>query len=218
MVQVLEIPLQGRQGLVCHIPADPLRNNDIVITSKRRHFGVITPKWRCKHVTTTLLLCHVFDGTWPIPWLLMHWRLASPGQQQWQNSPVRPAATDGDARSRASVTTVWNTMISPQSTGTERSSGWQPWYSLETLKLVFNVSSEYQGCHADYLSVSELFQSHRFFFFKIMPFNAIWCTDAPFANTNQAWTSNNVCPIKNVTKLFIHCQTSVSPSLKFGNG
>ena len=25
----------------------------------------------------------------------------------------------------------------------KRSSGWQPWYSLETLKLVFNVSSEY---------------------------------------------------------------------------
>ena len=39
-------------------------------------------------------------------------------------------------------------------TETERSSGWQPWYSLETLKLVFNVSSEYQGCHPDYLFVS----------------------------------------------------------------
>ena len=36
----------------------------------------------------------------------------------------------------------------------EWSSGWQPWYSPETLKLVFNVSSEYQGCHHD-----ELFHS-----------------------------------------------------------
>ena len=34
------------------------------------------------------------------------------------------------------------------------SSGWQPWYWLETLKLVFNVSSGYQGCHPDDLSVS----------------------------------------------------------------
>ena len=39
-------------------------------------------------------------------------------------------------------------------TETEKWSGWQPWYSLETLKLVFNVSSEYQGCHPDDLSVS----------------------------------------------------------------
>ena len=37
---------------------------------------------------------------------------------------------------------------------TERSSGWQLWYSLETLKLVFNVSSEYPGFHPDDLSVS----------------------------------------------------------------
>ena len=39
-------------------------------------------------------------------------------------------------------------------TETERSSGWQPWYSLETLKTSFNVSSEYQDCHPDDLSVS----------------------------------------------------------------
>ena len=31
---------------------------------------------------------------------------------------------------------------------------WQPWYSLETLKFVFSVFSEYQGCHTDGLSVS----------------------------------------------------------------
>ena len=36
----------------------------------------------------------------------------------------------------------------------KRSSGWQRCYSLETLKLVFNVSSEYQGCHPDDISAS----------------------------------------------------------------
>ena len=40
-----------------------------------------------------------------------------------------------------------------KSTETERSSGWQPWYTLETLKHVFNVSSEYQGCFLDDFSV-----------------------------------------------------------------
>ena len=34
-------------------PADTLRNNDVVITSKRRHFDVITPKWLCFDVITT---------------------------------------------------------------------------------------------------------------------------------------------------------------------
>ena len=43
-----------------------------------------------------------------------------------------------------------------QFTEKERSSGWQPWYLLEALKLAFNVSREYQGCHAHYLSVSVL--------------------------------------------------------------
>ena len=36
----------------------------------------------------------------------------------------------------------------------EKSSRLQPWYSLETLKTSFNVSSEYQGCDADDISVS----------------------------------------------------------------
>ena len=31
---------------------------------------------------------------------------------------------------------------------------WQPWYSLETLKFVFSVFSEYQVCHPDGLSIS----------------------------------------------------------------
>ena len=44
------------------IPANTLRNNDVVITSKRRHFDVITSKWRRFDVITTLLLRHVFSG------------------------------------------------------------------------------------------------------------------------------------------------------------
>ena len=36
----------------------------------------------------------------------------------------------------------------------ERSSWWQPWYSLETLKTSFNVSSEYQSYQPDDVSVS----------------------------------------------------------------
>ena len=48
----------------------------------------------------------------------------------------------------------WIDAVLSTYTETERSSEWQPWYSLETLKLVFNVSSEYQSCHPDDLSVS----------------------------------------------------------------
>ena len=39
-------------------------------------------------------------------------------------------------------------------TETERSSGWQPWYPLETLKTSFKVSSQYQGCQPDDIPVS----------------------------------------------------------------
>ena len=45
-------------------------------------------------------------------------------------------------------------IIDSHITETERPLGWQPCYSLETLKLVDNVSIEYQGCHPDDLSVS----------------------------------------------------------------
>ena len=45
----------------------------------------------------------------------------------------------------------WCTKFRP--TQTEMSSGWQPWYSLETLKTSFSVCSECQGCHPDDLSV-----------------------------------------------------------------
>ena len=39
-------------------------------------------------------------------------------------------------------------------TDTERSSWWRPWYSLETLKIIFNVFIEYRGSHPDDLFVS----------------------------------------------------------------
>ena len=48
--------------VVVIFPADTSRNNDFAITSKRRHFGVFTSKWRCFDVITTLLLRHVFSG------------------------------------------------------------------------------------------------------------------------------------------------------------
>ena len=47
---------------------------------------------------------------------------------------------------------------------TDRSSGWQPWYSLEMLKLVFNVPSEYQGCHPDDPLVSVVRDSTQRYF------------------------------------------------------
>ena len=50
-------------SLSLSLPGDPLRNNDVVITSKRCHFDVITCKWHRFHVITTFLLRHVFGGT-----------------------------------------------------------------------------------------------------------------------------------------------------------
>ena len=41
-------------------PADTLRNDDVGITSKRRHFDVIASKWRRFDVITTLFLRHAF--------------------------------------------------------------------------------------------------------------------------------------------------------------
>ena len=46
-------------------PADTLRNNDVVITSKRTHFDVFTTKWRLFDVITTLLLRHVYMKKYP---------------------------------------------------------------------------------------------------------------------------------------------------------
>ena len=42
--------------------ADTLRNNDVVITPKPRHFDVFTSKWPCFDAITTLLLRRVFRG------------------------------------------------------------------------------------------------------------------------------------------------------------
>ena len=48
---------------------------------------------------------------------------------------------------------AWS-IVDPNTLKRKCSSGWQPWYSLETLKTSFNISSEYQGCQPDDLSVS----------------------------------------------------------------
>ena len=43
-------------------PADTLRNNNVITTSKRSHFDVITSKWRRFDAMTTLLPRYVFGG------------------------------------------------------------------------------------------------------------------------------------------------------------
>ena len=45
-----------------NIPLNTWRNDNVVITSKRRYFDVITSKWRRFDVITTLLLRNVFAG------------------------------------------------------------------------------------------------------------------------------------------------------------
>ena len=45
-----------------NFPADTLSNNDVFISSKRRHFDVTASKWRRFDVITTLLLRQVFSG------------------------------------------------------------------------------------------------------------------------------------------------------------
>ena len=48
--------------LSCSKPVDTLHNDDVVIASKRCHFGLITSKWRRFDVIATLLLRRVFRG------------------------------------------------------------------------------------------------------------------------------------------------------------
>ena len=63
MMQTL-LPLVAPPGWH-NIPADTLRNNDIVISSNRRHFDLLTSKWRRFDVLTTLWLHHVFGEGFP---------------------------------------------------------------------------------------------------------------------------------------------------------
>ena len=49
---------------------------------------------------------------------------------------------------------IWSAYWNLSATETERSSGWQPWYSLQTLKASFKVSNAYQDSHPDDLPVS----------------------------------------------------------------
>ena len=66
------------------LPADTLRNNDVVITSKRRYyFDVITSQWRRSDVITTLLLRHVFrDPFSSNAYLVRFWHIVT----YWMNS------------------------------------------------------------------------------------------------------------------------------------
>ena len=58
------------------LPLNTWRNNNVVLTSKRRYFDVITSKWRHFDVITTSLLRNVSAGlepgqheAWPWPYL-----------------------------------------------------------------------------------------------------------------------------------------------------
>ena len=59
----------------------------------------------------------------------------------------------------------------------KRSSGWLPWYSQETLKTIFNVSSEYQGCHPDGLPVCVIYIVNTTQIAKVM--GHTWVLSAP---------------------------------------
>ena len=77
-----------------------------------------------------------------------------------------------------------------RNTETERSSGWQPKYSLEMLKLVFNVSCEYQGSHLDSLSISvrdavyPIKYAHNF---VVLCFAVVIITMSPLLLTHWGW-------------------------------
>ena len=64
-----EVELDGKEkenvltDTLRYTPADTLRNNDVVITSKRRHFDVIMSKSRRFDVITTSLLRNMFSRT-----------------------------------------------------------------------------------------------------------------------------------------------------------
>ena len=51
-----------------YFPLNTWRNNNVVITSKRRHFDAITSKWRRFDVITTWLLCNVSAGLAIMGW------------------------------------------------------------------------------------------------------------------------------------------------------
>ena len=65
---LIEVRRSMRLSLLTSIPADTLRNNDVVIKSKRRHFDVITSKWpRLTDVVSLLTAVILYDLKHP------HW-------------------------------------------------------------------------------------------------------------------------------------------------
>ena len=60
----------------CTSPLNTWRNNDVVITSKRRHCDVITSQWRRFDVITTSFLRNVSAGSVHVGSSVPHWRSA----------------------------------------------------------------------------------------------------------------------------------------------
>ena len=98
-------------GYTQYILLNTYRNDNVVITSKRCHFGVITLKWRRFDVITTSLLCHVsagiivdgsylrkwkhvFDhhtGNWELSWCQLFHHLWQ--RMLWLRQPTVPLVT-----------------------------------------------------------------------------------------------------------------------------
>ena len=101
------------------------------LTSGHRHAFHVTGPFRRKSIGNNTLRARFTGPTW-----------GPPGADRTQVGPMTFAI--------CVVLTMYITQ-------TGRPSGWQPWYSLETLKIVFNVSCEYQGSHPDDLFISVMF-------------------------------------------------------------
>ena len=94
-------------------------------------------------------------------------------------------------------------------TETDRSSEWQPWYSLETLKLVLNVSSEYQGCYSDdpFVSVIEYVRLWHYKAMDFLPFAIGY--PFPFRNRRDLyWINVRLFSVNASVYVSDHCGTS----------
>ena len=108
-----------------------------------------------------------FQRYWPIVRGIHLSPVNSPHKGQWRggalmssliSTRINGSVNNGEAgdlrphRAHYGVTIMFTKNLyngckgSLHSTATEKSSWWQPWYLLAMLKLVFNISSEYQSC------------------------------------------------------------------------
>ena len=72
-------------------PPNTIRDNNVVITSKRRHFDVITSKWHRFGVITTLLLSNVSAGLPDDGMVPIHLQPSSPAPVCINPAPIRNA-------------------------------------------------------------------------------------------------------------------------------